>query len=55
MLKGKLTIRIFFAAEMLVEIRVPKAGRYGTISGYFDDREKQAKAACDCDGKGPGV
>jgi P4 family phage/plasmid primase-like protien len=48
-------IRILFAAGMLVEVRVPKAGQYGTISGYFDDPEKLAKAACDCDGKGPGV
>ena len=33
-------IRILFSAGMLVEVRVPKAGQYGTISGYFDDPEK---------------
>jgi putative DNA primase/helicase len=48
-------IRIFFTAGMLVEIRAPKAGRYGTISGYFNDFEKLAKAACDWDGKAPGL
>jgi P4 family phage/plasmid primase-like protien len=48
-------IIIFFAAGLLVELRTPKAGSHGTISGYFDDFEKLAAAARDCNGKGPGV
>jgi DNA-binding MarR family transcriptional regulator len=39
----------------VVELRVPKAGRDHTISGYFDDHEKLANAVLKADGKGPGV
>jgi hypothetical protein len=39
----------------VVELRVPKAGREGTISGYFDDFDKLAQAILVLDGKGPGV
>jgi len=35
-------IRMLFDREHVVEIRVP--GKYGAISGYFDDHEKLAKA-----------
>jgi hypothetical protein len=35
-------IKIFFVRGQVVEIRVP--GKYGSISGYFDDHEKLATA-----------
>jgi hypothetical protein len=37
------------------EIRIPKAGTDGTISGYFADHEKAVKAILAVAGKGPGV
>jgi len=36
-------IRILFEPEQVVELRVPKSGKYGTISGYFSDHEKLAQ------------
>src|SRR6266568_9492756 len=38
-----------------VELRVPKTGREGTISGYFSDFEKLVEAALALDGRGLGV
>ena len=35
-------IRILFEPGQVVELRVPKAGKLGTISGYFDDHKKLA-------------
>jgi hypothetical protein len=35
-------IRILFEPGQVVELRAPKAGKYGTISGYFDDHAKLA-------------
>jgi hypothetical protein len=37
------------------ELRVPKASRERTISGYFDSAERMAEAALKVDGKYPGV
>ena len=37
------------------EVRVPKAGRRGTIAGYFDDAERLADAVLSIDGTVPGV
>ena len=37
------------------EVRIPKAGRRGTISGYFDDRERLADAILSIDGTVSGV
>jgi putative DNA primase/helicase len=50
-----LAIRIFFVAGALVELRVFKAGKWGTISGYFTNFQQLAEAVRECDGKGPGV
>jgi hypothetical protein len=35
-------IKVLFQAGQVVELRVPKAGKHGTISGYFDDHSKLA-------------
>ena len=40
---------------VVAEIRVPKAGRQKTISGYTDDPETMARLALEVDRKGPGV
>ena len=37
------------------EVRIPNAGRAGTISGYFDDCEAAAKAIARYDHKAPGI
>jgi hypothetical protein len=37
------------------EVRVPKAGSRGTISGYFDNAEALAKAVLPLDGTVPGI
>jgi P4 family phage/plasmid primase-like protien len=47
--------RFLFRAGDVVEIRVPKAGREKTISGYADDPQILAKLALENDCKGPGV
>ena len=48
------TIKLLFQAGDVVELRIPKAGRDGTISGYFDNPERLA-AALEIDGKASGV
>jgi hypothetical protein len=48
-------LRRFVAPGDVTEIRVPKAGRAGTISGFFDDLDKAAAAAVNCSGKAQGV
>jgi P4 family phage/plasmid primase-like protien len=45
----------FWLAGAVAELRVVKAGKWRTISGYFDDVEKLASAVTQNDGKGPGV
>jgi hypothetical protein len=37
------------------EVRIPKAGRGGTIAGYFDDPDRMADAVLGIDGTVPGV
>ncbi len=39
----------------VAEIRVPKAGRDGTISGYFDNFDTLVRSAMSLDGKGTGT
>ena len=47
---------LLFTASDVVEIRVPKAGRYRTISGYFNDLEELVKEAARLEElKWPGV
>ena len=48
-------IALFFLSGAVVELRIPKAGKHQTISGYFDDAERLARSALANDGKGPGV
>jgi hypothetical protein len=44
-------IRILFEPGQVVEVRVPKAGKYGTVSGYFNDHEKLAEKLEQLSGK----
>ena len=48
-------IRILFEPEQVVELRAPKAGKYGTISGYFSDHEKLAQELAELSGEVPAV
>jgi P4 family phage/plasmid primase-like protien len=43
-------IRILFEPGQVVELRAPKAGKFGTISGYFSDHEKLAQELADLSG-----
>jgi hypothetical protein len=36
-------IKILFEPRQVVELRAPKAGKHGTVSGYFDDHAKLAR------------
>ena len=49
------TCRLLMAAGDVHEVRIPKAGRRGTIAGYFDDAERLADAVLAIDGTVPGV
>lgn len=44
-----------FAKGQVVELRVPKAGRDGTIAGFFNNSRALAAAAAELSGKYPGV
>ena len=44
-------IRILFEAGQVVELRVPKAGKYGTISGYFSDHKRLAQELAELSGE----
>lgn len=48
-------IRILFEPEQVVELRVPKAGKLKTISGYFDDHNKLADELKKLSGTAPAV
>lgn len=48
-------IRILFEPGQVVELRVPKAGKLGTISGYFDDHNKLAEELERLSGTAPAV
>ena len=49
------SIKLFFQPGEVWELRIPKAGRAGTVSGYFNDPEAFAKAVLKYSGKVPGV
>ncbi len=44
-----------FSKGQVVELRVPKAGRHGTISGFFNNGKALAAAAAELSGQYPGV
>jgi hypothetical protein len=46
---------LLMESGQVYEIRIPKAGRNGTISGYFDDPAKIAKAVAPLDGNVSGI
>jgi hypothetical protein len=58
---GSIPGEIQRSAELLMEpgqvneVRIPKTGRNGTISGYFDDPGKIADAVARFDGNVPGI
>ena len=47
-------VELLFTPGGVHELRVPDAGRYRTISGYFDAPEKLAAAAAQLDAQGLG-
>ena len=47
-------LAVLVEPDATFELRVPKAPRAGTVSGYFDDLAAAAKAAA-WSGKAPGV
>ncbi|HEX5736042.1 MAG TPA: hypothetical protein VF131_24660 [Blastocatellia bacterium] len=49
------TLGVMFDPGDVVEIRIPNAGRYGTVAGYFNDFEKLVKDALRWSGAAPGV
>jgi P4 family phage/plasmid primase-like protien len=48
-------IRILFEPGQVVELRVPKAGKCGTISGYFSDHKRLAQELAELSGEVPAV
>jgi P4 family phage/plasmid primase-like protien len=44
-------IGILFEPGQVVEVRAPKAGKYGTVSGYFNDHKKLAEKLEELSGK----
>ena len=48
-------VAVMFRPDDVVELRVPKAGRNRTISGYFNVAATLVEAIREMDGKGPGV
>ncbi len=48
-------INAMFDPNDVVEVRVPKAGRNRTISGYYDDHEKMAHDLASLDGRYAGI
>ena len=49
------TCRLLMAPGAVHELRIPKAGRHGTISGYFDSIEALADAVLPLDGTVPAI
>lgn len=47
--------RHIFAPKQVVEVRVPKAGKFGTISGFFNNGKALAAACEELSGQFPGV
>jgi len=48
------TIKLFGVTGSAVEIRIPDAGRDGTVSGYFNVAKKAVKAASEMAGTAQG-
>jgi hypothetical protein len=48
-------LRVLYVPKQVVELRVPKAGEYGTISGFFDNIRSLSAAAAELSGRFPGV
>jgi hypothetical protein len=48
------TIKLFGVSGSAVEIRIPDAGRDGTVSGYFNLAKKAVRAASEMAGKARG-
>ncbi len=48
-------IRVLFEPGQVVELRVPKAGKLGTVSGYFNDYAKLAEELERLSGNAPAV
>jgi hypothetical protein len=48
-------IKTLFEQGQVVELRVPKAGRLGTISGYFNNFTKLAEALAELSGEFEGI
>ncbi|SDL15220.1 hypothetical protein [Halarsenatibacter silvermanii] len=46
-------VRYLKDKEEVVEVRIPNAGKLGTVSGYFDDPRALARAVGDYDGEHP--
>jgi hypothetical protein len=49
------TCRLLMAPGEVHEVRIPNAGRVGTVSGYFDDHGALADAALRYDGNVPAI
>ena len=48
-------VGILFDAGQVFELRIPKADRSGTVSGYFDDPETLIQAVSKWNGRAPGL
>jgi hypothetical protein len=48
-------ITALFDPTDVVEVRVPKAGKLGTLSGYYSDHAEMAQDLATLDGKHPGI
>lgn len=48
-------LELLIGPDGVHELRIPKAGRFKTVSGYFDNLDALARAADEWDGKAPGI
>jgi hypothetical protein len=48
-------LSLLIKPDSVVELRIPKAGRFGTVSGYYNDLRKLAQHAAYWSGKAPAV
>ena len=48
-------LRLFHEPGDAFEVRIPKAGKAGTVSGYYTDHAKAAADIVKRDGKVPGI
>ncbi len=49
------TLALLVEPGSVVELRIPKTARAGTVSGYFADLEKLTAAAAEWSGRAPGI